>query len=144
MLIFRLPESFLNHPPNSSKAPTTRYPNEASGQVPMGFVVRRKDSTIDEAQVITFLVKQVEILNAKAEVDELTMEPSTLEIKRRYVLPWSFEGKQSMLPAYMKIPPVLRPSPHFRKKTPKVVHLLPGTPYNQQVGNCYKGGVINS
>ncbi|PWA63279.1 Glycosyl-phosphatidyl inositol-anchored [Artemisia annua] len=35
-------------------------------------------------------------------------------------------------------------SPHCCKKTPTVVDLLPGTPYNQQIANCCKGGAINS
>ena len=30
------------------------------------------------------------------------------------------------------------------KKHPTVVDLLPGTPYNQQIANCFKGGVLNS
>ncbi|CAN1311931.1 Protein COBRA [Linum perenne] len=30
--------------------------------------------------------------------------------------------------------------PHCCKKTPTVVDLLPGTPYNQQIANCCKGG----
>ncbi|CAI0449212.1 unnamed protein product [Linum tenue] len=34
--------------------------------------------------------------------------------------------------------------PHCCKKTPTVVDLLPGTPYNQQIANCCKGGVINA
>ncbi|XAR51631.1 hypothetical protein NMG60_11006311 [Bertholletia excelsa] len=34
--------------------------------------------------------------------------------------------------------------PHCCKKDPTVVDLLPGTPYNQQVANCCRGGVINS
>lgn len=34
--------------------------------------------------------------------------------------------------------------PHCCKKSPTVVDLLPGTPYNQQVVNCCRGGVINS
>ncbi|XP_074272221.1 COBRA-like protein 1 [Silene latifolia] len=34
--------------------------------------------------------------------------------------------------------------PHCCKKTPTVVDLLPGTPYNQQVTNCCRGGVISS
>ncbi|KAI3957784.1 hypothetical protein MKX01_007615 [Papaver californicum] len=34
--------------------------------------------------------------------------------------------------------------PRCCKKSPKVVDLLPGAPYNQQVANCCKGGVINS
>lgn len=34
--------------------------------------------------------------------------------------------------------------PHCCKKNPTVVDLLPGTPYNQQVANCCKGGVLSS
>lgn len=34
--------------------------------------------------------------------------------------------------------------PHCCKKDPTVVDLLPGTPYNQQISNCCKGGVIDS
>ncbi|KAL6526319.1 hypothetical protein OROMI_029959 [Orobanche minor] len=34
--------------------------------------------------------------------------------------------------------------PHCCKKDPTVIDLLPGTPYNQQIANCCKGGVINS
>lgn len=34
--------------------------------------------------------------------------------------------------------------PHSCKKNPSVVDLLPGTPYNQQVANCCKGGVLSS
>lgn len=34
--------------------------------------------------------------------------------------------------------------PHCCKKTPTVVDLLPGVPYNQQVANCCKGGVLNA
>ncbi|KAL9231527.1 hypothetical protein vseg_006748 [Gypsophila vaccaria] len=34
--------------------------------------------------------------------------------------------------------------PHCCKKTPTIVDLLPGTPYNQQFNNCCRGGVINS
>ncbi|XP_065855044.1 COBRA-like protein 2 [Euphorbia lathyris] len=34
--------------------------------------------------------------------------------------------------------------PHCCKKNPTVVDLLPGTPYNQQIANCCKGGVITS
>ncbi|XP_039137140.1 COBRA-like protein 1 [Dioscorea cayenensis subsp. rotundata] len=34
--------------------------------------------------------------------------------------------------------------PHCCKKDPSVVDLLPGTPYNMQIANCCKGGVINS
>ncbi|KAH6761831.1 COBRA-like extracellular glycosyl-phosphatidyl inositol-anchored protein family [Perilla frutescens var. hirtella] len=35
-------------------------------------------------------------------------------------------------------------NPHCCKKDPTIVDLLPGTPYNQQIANCCKGGVINS
>ncbi|CAN6476873.1 unnamed protein product [Victoria cruziana] len=34
--------------------------------------------------------------------------------------------------------------PHCCRKDPTTVDLLPGTPYNQQVANCCRGGVINS
>ncbi|KAM7268516.1 hypothetical protein ACFE04_010682 [Oxalis oulophora] len=34
--------------------------------------------------------------------------------------------------------------PHCCKKNPTVVDLLPGTPYNQQIANCCKGGVVAS
>lgn len=34
--------------------------------------------------------------------------------------------------------------PHCCKKDPSVVDLLPGTPYNQQIANCCRGGVINA
>ncbi|GKE92131.1 COBRA-like protein, partial [Tanacetum coccineum] len=34
--------------------------------------------------------------------------------------------------------------PHCCKKTPSIVDLLPGRPYNQQIANCCKGEVINS
>ncbi|MED6132700.1 COBRA-like protein 1 [Stylosanthes scabra] len=34
--------------------------------------------------------------------------------------------------------------PHCCKKDPSVVDLLPGAPYNQQVANCCKGGVLNA
>lgn len=34
--------------------------------------------------------------------------------------------------------------PHCCKRDPAVVDLLPGTPYNMQVANCCKGGVLNS
>jgi hypothetical protein len=35
-------------------------------------------------------------------------------------------------------------TPHCCKKDPTVVDMLPGTPYNQQIANCCKGGVLNS
>lgn len=34
--------------------------------------------------------------------------------------------------------------PHCCKKDPTIVDLLPGTPYNQQISNCCKGGVVTS
>nr|GMC93492.1 protein COBRA-like [Ipomoea batatas]GMC95109.1 protein COBRA-like [Ipomoea batatas] len=34
--------------------------------------------------------------------------------------------------------------PHSCRRAPEVVDLLPGTPYNQQVENCCKGGVLSS
>ncbi|WOH09795.1 hypothetical protein DCAR_0729254 [Daucus carota subsp. sativus] len=34
--------------------------------------------------------------------------------------------------------------PHSCMKNPKVVDLLPGTPYNQQIANCCKGGLLSS
>lgn len=34
--------------------------------------------------------------------------------------------------------------PHCCKRDPTVVDLLPGTPYNMQVANCCKGGVLTS
>ncbi|WCJ35821.1 Protein COBRA [Euphorbia peplus] len=34
--------------------------------------------------------------------------------------------------------------PHSCKKNPNVVDLLPGVPYNQQIANCCKGGVMSS
>ncbi|XP_074375397.1 protein COBRA-like [Apium graveolens] len=34
--------------------------------------------------------------------------------------------------------------PHSCQKNPRVVDLLPGTPYNQQVANCCKGGLLSS
>ena len=34
--------------------------------------------------------------------------------------------------------------PHCCKRTPAVVDLLPGVPYNQQIANCCRGGVISA
>jgi len=36
------------------------------------------------------------------------------------------------------------PIPHSCAPNPSVVDLLPGVPYNQQVSNCCRGGVISS
>uniref|UniRef100_A0A0E0KJ61 COBRA-like protein n=1 Tax=Oryza punctata TaxID=4537 RepID=A0A0E0KJ61_ORYPU len=35
-------------------------------------------------------------------------------------------------------------TPHCCKKDPTIVDLLPGTPYNMQIANCCKAGVINT
>lgn len=34
--------------------------------------------------------------------------------------------------------------PHCCKRTPEVIDLLPGVPYNQQTANCCRGGVLSS
>ena len=34
--------------------------------------------------------------------------------------------------------------PHCCRRNPTVVDLLPGVPYNQQIANCCKGGVVSS
>lgn len=34
--------------------------------------------------------------------------------------------------------------PHCCEKEPVIIDLLPGTPYNKQVANCCKGGVVSS
>lgn len=34
--------------------------------------------------------------------------------------------------------------PHCCKRNPSIVDLLPGTPYNMQIANCCKGGVVSS
>jgi len=34
--------------------------------------------------------------------------------------------------------------PHCCKRETTIVDLLPGTPYNMQIANCCKGGVLNS
>ncbi|GMI88200.1 COBRA-like protein 6 precursor [Hibiscus trionum] len=34
--------------------------------------------------------------------------------------------------------------PHCCEKTPSIIDLLPGTPYNMQTANCCKGGVLSS
>ncbi|PWA36070.1 AMP-dependent synthetase/ligase, AMP-binding enzyme C-terminal domain protein [Artemisia annua] len=52
-------EHILNSHPDITEAAVIPYPDELAGQVPMGFVVRRKGSTIDEAQVKEFVAKQV-------------------------------------------------------------------------------------
>lgn len=52
-------EHILHSHPDITEAAVIPYPDELAGQVPMGFVVRRKGSTIDEAQVKEFVAKQV-------------------------------------------------------------------------------------
>ncbi|GKD82141.1 4-coumarate--CoA ligase 9-like protein [Tanacetum coccineum] len=52
-------EHILHSHPDITEAAVIPYPDEVAGQVPMGFVVRRKGSTIDEAQVKDFVAKQV-------------------------------------------------------------------------------------
>lgn len=34
--------------------------------------------------------------------------------------------------------------PHSCKKNPTIIDLKPGTPYNQQIGDCCRGGVLDS
>jgi hypothetical protein len=34
--------------------------------------------------------------------------------------------------------------PHSCRRTPAVVDLLPGVPYNQQIANCCRGGVVSA
>ena len=36
-----------------------RYPDEEAGEVPMAYIVRRPESTLDEAQVMDYIAKQV-------------------------------------------------------------------------------------
>ncbi|GJW70117.1 4-coumarate--CoA ligase 9-like protein [Tanacetum coccineum] len=52
-------EHILHSHPEITEAAVIPYPDELAGQVPMGFVVRRKGSTIDEAKVKEFVAKQV-------------------------------------------------------------------------------------
>lgn len=52
-------EHILQSHPDITEAAVIPYPDEAAGQVPMGFVVRRKGSNIDETQVKEFVAKQV-------------------------------------------------------------------------------------
>ncbi|KAJ0866841.1 putative AMP-dependent synthetase/ligase, AMP-binding, AMP-binding enzyme domain-containing protein [Helianthus annuus] len=52
-------EHILQSHPDIIEAAVIPYPDEAAGQVPMGFVVRRKGSTIDETQVKDYVSKQV-------------------------------------------------------------------------------------
>ncbi|KAJ9554502.1 hypothetical protein OSB04_018547 [Centaurea solstitialis] len=52
-------EHILHSHPDITEAAVIPYPDEEAGQVPMGFVVRRRGSTIDEAQVKDYVAKQV-------------------------------------------------------------------------------------
>ncbi|CAH1433840.1 unnamed protein product [Lactuca virosa] len=52
-------EHILHTHPDITEAAVIPYPDEKAGQVPMGFVVRRKGSTINETQVKDFVAKQV-------------------------------------------------------------------------------------
>nr|XP_043631927.1 4-coumarate--CoA ligase-like 9 [Erigeron canadensis] len=52
-------EQILHSHPDITEATVIPYPDEVAGQVPMGFVVRRKGSTINETQVKDFVAKQV-------------------------------------------------------------------------------------
>ncbi|MFS7893381.1 putative AMP-dependent synthetase/ligase, AMP-binding, AMP-binding enzyme domain-containing protein [Helianthus anomalus] len=52
-------EHILQSHPDIIEAAVIPYPDESAGQVPMGFVVRRKGSTIDETQVKDYVAKQV-------------------------------------------------------------------------------------
>ncbi|KAJ0717707.1 putative AMP-dependent synthetase/ligase, AMP-binding enzyme domain, ANL domain-containing protein [Helianthus annuus] len=52
-------EQILHSHPDITEAAVIPYPDEAAGQVPMGFVVKRKGSTIDETQVKDYVAKQV-------------------------------------------------------------------------------------
>ncbi|KAK1419972.1 hypothetical protein QVD17_29442 [Tagetes erecta] len=52
-------EHILQSHPDIVEAAVIPYPDEAAGEVPMGFVVRRKGSTINETQVKDYVAKQV-------------------------------------------------------------------------------------
>ncbi|KAI3696450.1 hypothetical protein L1987_79466 [Smallanthus sonchifolius] len=52
-------EHILQSHPDVAEAAVIPYPDEAAGQVPIGFVVRRKGSTINETQVKDYVAKQV-------------------------------------------------------------------------------------
>ena len=52
-------EQLLHTHPEISDAAVIPYPDDVAGQVPMAFVVRQPQSSLDEAQVIDFVAKQV-------------------------------------------------------------------------------------
>ncbi|XP_076953551.1 4-coumarate--CoA ligase-like 9 [Bidens hawaiensis] len=52
-------EHILQSHPDIIEAAVIPYPDESAGQVPMGFVVRRKGSTINVTQVKDYVAKQV-------------------------------------------------------------------------------------
>ncbi|XP_024990100.1 4-coumarate--CoA ligase-like 9 [Cynara cardunculus var. scolymus] len=52
-------EHILHLHPDITEAAVIPYPDEEAGEVPMGFVVRRRGTTIDEAQVKDYVAKQV-------------------------------------------------------------------------------------
>ncbi|XP_076898014.1 4-coumarate--CoA ligase-like 9 isoform X2 [Bidens hawaiensis] len=53
-------EQILYSPPDITEAAVIPYQDEAAGQVPMGFVVKRRGSTINETQVKDFVAKQIQ------------------------------------------------------------------------------------
>ncbi|XP_076893033.1 4-coumarate--CoA ligase-like 9 [Bidens hawaiensis] len=52
-------EHILQSHPDIIEAAVIPYPDESAGQAPMGFVVRRKESSINETQVKDYVAKQV-------------------------------------------------------------------------------------
>ncbi|XP_042502887.1 4-coumarate--CoA ligase-like 9 [Macadamia integrifolia] len=52
-------ENLLQSHPDIIDAAVIPYPDEEAGQVPMAFVVRRPQSTIDELQIMEFIARQV-------------------------------------------------------------------------------------
>ncbi|KAL7217522.1 hypothetical protein ACSBR2_010888 [Camellia fascicularis] len=52
-------ENLLQTHPHIVDAAVVPYPDEEAGQVPMAFVVRQPESTIDESQIKDFIVRQV-------------------------------------------------------------------------------------
>ncbi|WZZ75243.1 hypothetical protein YC2023_086613 [Brassica napus] len=63
-------------------------------------------------------------------------------IKRKKEVIWSMVGAQASEQGDCSM--FKGNIPHCCKKTPTVVDLLPGTPYNQQILNCCRGGLISS